>query len=53
MTTHYVQRCLTALAIVCLSVPLMADFFVPDDDTPPPGVTVQSLPSVGAAQKTG
>jgi len=26
------------------SVPLMSDFFVPDDDVPPPGVTVQSLP---------
>ena len=33
------------------SVPLMSDFFVPDDDVPPPGVTVQSLPSVGGAQK--
>jgi len=32
------------------SVPLMADFFVPDDDIPPPGVTVQALPSVGAPQ---
>jgi citronellol/citronellal dehydrogenase len=32
-------------------VPLMPDFFVPDDDTPPPGVAVQTLPSVGAAQK--
>jgi citronellol/citronellal dehydrogenase len=32
------------------SVPLMSDFFVPDDDVPPPGVTVQPLPSVGAAQ---
>ena len=32
------------------SVALMSDFFVPDDDVPPPGVTVQSLPSVGAAQ---
>jgi citronellol/citronellal dehydrogenase len=32
-------------------VPLMPDFFVPDDDTPPPGVVVQTLPSVGAAQK--
>jgi citronellol/citronellal dehydrogenase len=31
--------------------PLMSDFFVPDDDVPPPGVTVQPLPSVGAAQK--
>ena len=28
----------------------MSDFFVPDDDVPPPGVTVQALPSVGAAQ---
>jgi citronellol/citronellal dehydrogenase len=35
------------------SVPLMPDFFVPDDDLPPPGVTVQPLPSVGAVQKTG
>ena len=33
------------------SVPLMSDFFVPDDDVPPPGVTVRTLPSVGAAQK--
>jgi len=33
------------------SVPLMADFFVPDDDVPPPGVTVQALPSVGSAQQ--
>ena len=32
------------------SSPLMSDFFVPDDDLPPPGVTVQPLPSVGAAQ---
>jgi citronellol/citronellal dehydrogenase len=32
-------------------VPLMSDFFVPDDDVPPPGVTVQPLPSVGGAQK--
>jgi len=24
---------------------------VPDDDAPPPGVTVQALPSVGGAQK--
>src|ERR1700704_3663792 len=32
------------------SVPLMSDFFVPDGDVPPPGVTVQALPSVGAAQ---
>jgi citronellol/citronellal dehydrogenase len=28
----------------------MSDFFVPDDDVPPPGVTVQALPSVGGAQ---
>jgi len=28
----------------------MADFFVPDDDAPPPGVTVQALPSVSAAR---
>jgi citronellol/citronellal dehydrogenase len=27
------------------SVPLMADFFVPDDDVPPPGVIVTPLPS--------
>jgi len=33
------------------SVPLMSDFFVPDDDVPPPGVDVQALPSVGGAQK--
>src|SRR5258708_7392666 len=33
------------------SVPLMSDFFVPDDDVPPPGVTVMALPSVGEAQK--
>jgi citronellol/citronellal dehydrogenase len=30
------------------SVPLMSDFFVPDDDVAPPGVTVKALPSVGA-----
>jgi citronellol/citronellal dehydrogenase len=35
------------------SVPLMSDFFVPDDDVPPPGVMVMPLPSVGGAQKTG
>ena len=29
------------------SVPLASDFFVPDDDVPPPGVTVRPLPSVG------
>jgi citronellol/citronellal dehydrogenase len=33
------------------SVPLMSDFFVPDDDVPPPGVTVAPLPSVGGPQK--
>ena len=33
------------------TVPLMSDFFVPDDDVPPPGVTVRALPSVGEAQK--
>ena len=26
---------------------LMSDFFVPDDDVPPPGVSVRALPSVG------
>ncbi len=34
------------------SVHLMSDFFVPDDDAPPPGVTVQALPSVGGVQKS-
>src|ERR1700760_3820777 len=34
------------------SVSLMSDFFVPDDDVPPPGVAVQALPSVGGAQKS-
>jgi citronellol/citronellal dehydrogenase len=29
------------------SVPLMSDFFVPEHDLPPPGVTVTALPSVG------
>jgi citronellol/citronellal dehydrogenase len=33
------------------TVPLMSDFFVPDDDVPPPGVSVTPLPSVGGAQK--
>jgi citronellol/citronellal dehydrogenase len=33
------------------SVALMSDFFVPDDDVPPPGVTVMPLPSVGGVQK--
>jgi citronellol/citronellal dehydrogenase len=32
------------------SVPLTSDFFVPDDDVPPPGVTVSALPSVGEMQ---
>src|SRR3979409_593692 len=30
---------------------LMSDFFVPDNDVPPPGVSVRPLPSVGEAQK--
>jgi citronellol/citronellal dehydrogenase len=30
----------------------MSDFFVPDDDVPPPGVTVMALPSVGEVQKS-
>jgi citronellol/citronellal dehydrogenase len=34
-------------------VTLMSDFFVPDDDVPPPGVTVQAMPSVGATQQAG
>ena len=34
------------------SVPLMSDFFVPDDDVPPPGVTVMALPSMVEAQKS-
>jgi citronellol/citronellal dehydrogenase len=29
------------------SVPLMSDFFVPDDSVPPPGVTVTPLPKLG------
>jgi len=33
------------------SVPLMADFFVPADDVPPPGVTVRALAAVGEVQK--
>src|SRR6202047_2302503 len=32
-------------------VALMSDFFVPDDDVPPPRVTVRALPSAGQAQK--
>ncbi|MBB5045374.1 citronellol/citronellal dehydrogenase [Rhodopseudomonas rhenobacensis] len=35
------------------SVPLMSDFFVPDDDVPPPGVSVMALPSVDAAKAKG
>jgi citronellol/citronellal dehydrogenase len=35
------------------SVPLMSDFFVPDDDVPPPGVAVQPLGSIGGVQRTG
>jgi citronellol/citronellal dehydrogenase len=34
------------------SVALMSDFFVPDDDVAPPGVTVMTLPSVGGVQKS-
>ena len=34
-------------------VPLASDFFVPDDDVPPPGVTVQAFGSIGGAQKAG
>src|ERR1700724_2933862 len=34
------------------SAALMSDFFVPDNDVPPPGVTVAALPSVGGAQKS-
>jgi citronellol/citronellal dehydrogenase len=34
------------------SVPLMPDFFVPDDDVPPPGVTVKARPSVGGGQRS-
>jgi len=33
------------------TVPLTSDFFVPDDDVPPPGVTVVPLASVGGARK--
>ncbi len=29
------------------TVPLMSDFFVPEDDVPPPGVTVRPLPAGG------
>jgi citronellol/citronellal dehydrogenase len=35
------------------TVALMSDFFVPDDDVPPPGVTVRPLPTVGGVQKSG
>lgn len=32
------------------SVPLLPDFFVPEDDVPPPGVTVGALPSLNSVQ---
>jgi citronellol/citronellal dehydrogenase len=35
------------------TVPLALDFFVPDDDIPPPGVTVTPMASVGGAQRAG
>jgi citronellol/citronellal dehydrogenase len=31
----------------------MSDFFVPDDDVPPAGITVQPLHSTGGVQKSG
>jgi citronellol/citronellal dehydrogenase len=34
-------------------MPLIADFFVPDDDVPPPGVTVMPLGSMGGVQRSG
>ena len=34
------------------SVALMSDFFVPDNDVPPPGVVVTALSSVGGTQKS-
>jgi citronellol/citronellal dehydrogenase len=34
------------------SVPLTSDFFVPDDEVPPPGVKVTPLQSLGGAQKS-
>ena len=34
------------------SVPLALDLFVPDDDVPPPGVSVRALLSAGEAQKS-
>jgi citronellol/citronellal dehydrogenase len=34
------------------SVPLALDLFVPDDDMPPPGVSVKALLSAGEAQKS-
>jgi citronellol/citronellal dehydrogenase len=30
----------------------MSDFFVPDLDVPPPGVSVMALPSVGEVRKS-
>jgi citronellol/citronellal dehydrogenase len=34
-------------------VPLAQDFFVPDDDVAPPGVTVTRLATTGGVQKSG
>jgi len=34
------------------TVPLMSDFFVPDDDVPPPGVSIKPLPSTGGVQSS-
>jgi citronellol/citronellal dehydrogenase len=34
------------------TVPLMSDFFVPDDDVPPPGVNMTALSSIGEVQKS-
>jgi citronellol/citronellal dehydrogenase len=34
------------------TVALTSDFFVPDDDVPPPGVTVITPPSIGEVQKS-
>jgi len=35
------------------TVPLAADFFVPDDDVPPPGITVRRLATTDGVQKSG
>ena len=58
VTSTSTTRCCTRAACATSSltasirtVPLMSDFFVPDDDVPPPGVTVMALPSVGEVQK--